>query len=71
MRAEHGLILAVAFGAIVAVLIWIGTQAHLPGALRGEEGAASRLGFWLGAAGGLAVVGTILTVTLATARFEY
>jgi hypothetical protein len=63
-------IIAVGFGVAVAALTWVGTQAHLPAALRGDEGAASRLGFWLGLAAGLAVSGIILTVTLAVARFE-
>lgn len=70
MRPAHGVTMAVGFGVAVAALIWVGIQAHLPGALRGDEGAASRLGFWLGAAASLAVGGIILALTVATARFE-
>lgn len=62
------ILIAVGLAVLVAVVTWAGIQAYLPGALRGEEGAASRLGFWLGTAAGLAVGGIIQATTIVIAR---
>lgn len=63
-RLLMALFMAVGLAILVAVMTWAGIQAYLPGALRGDEAAASRLGFWLGLAAGLAVGGIIFATTI-------